>query len=628
MKKTILLSAFLLYSIFSFGANRTWDGDGGDNLWETASNWSGNQVPGPTDNAIFDAVTVTVSGTPPTRVQRLQIKGGADVTLDLDLNINDGTLGFHSIQYMTGGGTLTIAIGNTININTTTAKNGIFFQNAPAMLVNNGNINIAQSADAIKVDLGSFTNNGAIVITDPNSSRAIYLKSGASFTNNGSIDISGVKSGNDGLYIDEDLTNTGTITIDATSGDDCIHLKGGTFQNDGTITVNAQGTAGNNGFEIKTGAKLINNNSINADGGGTSGRAIVVDAGGELENTGTITATGGNASRRIATSGTFSNAKGATIEFGSGKIYVDGGTFTNNGLLKSDWANGLNLNSGSATNNGFYDWSTSEFDTDNGVSLTDGNGEVTASGCDVDIAEVDYHWDEDDPLNGSTGWDAAADGTFTIGTKEVKNYPPTVITDEYGTDVQIKIRELCVTAIPIELLKFTAKPTKSSILLSWTTLTEANTDYFSIEKSKDAKFFEEIGTVKAAGNSRKQLEYSLEDTGDLAGVNYYRLVTYDLDGNYKLSEVLRVSRSNLEQFTVYPTRLNKGELLNINIENSTTDAILSIYNSTGVLVYSTKISEGGKKIITIDDKFSQGIYYVKLLHINEVDIKKFFIIDN
>ena len=690
MKKTILLSAFLLYSVFSFGQTTVvWTGNGDGTSWDDGNNWNSGTVPA-TGDFVKLKKNVTITGIATNNPGRIIIvKQGTNpssVVLDLDLTI-DGIPDQHSITFNEGcslivssGRTLSVTAPNNKNgINTTNANqdvsfinngtvtfsggnNDIYLDGTGCSVENNGSISITSpSADGIHIsdyagakftnnsgatltintpsqdgidNFKSFVNNGTLSI-DGATSKSIFQRPGSTFSNTGEITINNVAASKDGIRLEGNFTNetNGNITVHGENGDDCISLNGSTFTNDGSITLYANGaSATNNGIAIDengaTGSLFINtsNNSLTIHSGDVSkGRGIYVYSGGKIQNTGTITIDEGKPSYRFYSKGIVENQKGGTIDVGDGKIQAFAGTFTNDGLLKSTLNNGLVDNGATTTNNGFYDWSTSEFDTDNGVSLTNGNAEVTASGCDIDIAQVDYHWKEDDSLNGSTGWDAATDGTFTIGTKEVKNYPPTVITDEYDTDVQIKIKNLCVTAIPIELLEFKAKPIKSYILLSWATLTETNTDYFTIEKSKDAKHFEEIGTVKAAGNSRNQLEYSIEDTENLSGINYYRLITYDLDGNYSSSDVISVSVSVLEPFTVYPTRINKGEFLNVDIANGTTDAFLSIYNNSGALVYSTEIREGGKKIITIDDRFRKGIYHVKLLHNNEVDIKKFLI---
>lgn len=54
MKGYLLLSALLAVCICSEAAIITWDGEGNDNQWSTASNWSGNVVPVAGDDVILD----------------------------------------------------------------------------------------------------------------------------------------------------------------------------------------------------------------------------------------------------------------------------------------------------------------------------------------------------------------------------------------------------------------------------------------------------------------------------------------------------------------------------------------------------------------------------------------------
>lgn len=77
--------------------------------------------------------------------------------------------------------------------------------------------------------------------------------------------------------------------------------------------------------------------------------------------------------------------------------------------------------------------------------------------------------------------------------------------------------------IPIELLGFTAEPEGKTIMISWFTGREMNTDYFIIEKSEDTKTFTQIGKIKAAGQSEEMKAYALLDKAPFEGVNYYRL---------------------------------------------------------------------------------------------------------
>ncbi|MEP7170130.1 MAG: hypothetical protein ABI855_12225, partial [Bacteroidota bacterium] len=66
--------------------------------------------------------------------------------------------------------------------------------------------------------------------------------------------------------------------------------------------------------------------------------------------------------------------------------------------------------------------------------------------------------------------------------------------------------------LPVELLFFTAAPVDNKeVLCSWSTASEINNDFFTVERSKNGKSFEEVEKVKGAGNSTKPLNYSFTD---------------------------------------------------------------------------------------------------------------------
>ena len=59
----------------------------------------------------------------------------------------------------------------------------------------------------------------------------------------------------------------------------------------------------------------------------------------------------------------------------------------------------------------------------------------------------------------------------------------------------------CDVPLPITLTNFTASCEDNVALISWSTTSENNNDYFTIEKSSDGVLFESIGIVDGAGNS-------------------------------------------------------------------------------------------------------------------------------
>ena len=99
--------------------------------------------------------------------------------------------------------------------------------------------------------------------------------------------------------------------------------------------------------------------------------------------------------------------------------------------------------------------------------------------------------------------------------------------------------------LPIELGTFTGLHNGRSVVLNWTTISETNNEYFTIQRTLDGVIFEDIGTVSGAGNSQTDIEYEFFDYAPFLGTSYYRLKQTDYDGQYKYSEVISVRyRSN------------------------------------------------------------------------------------
>jgi hypothetical protein len=88
--------------------------------------------------------------------------------------------------------------------------------------------------------------------------------------------------------------------------------------------------------------------------------------------------------------------------------------------------------------------------------------------------------------------------------------------------------------LPVELTLFTATPTNNGILLRWTTMSESNSDYFILEKSKDLYTFVEVARLKTSVYSNRKIDYEFLDRTPYDGVSYYRLVQVDLNGARKI----------------------------------------------------------------------------------------------
>ncbi len=92
--------------------------------------------------------------------------------------------------------------------------------------------------------------------------------------------------------------------------------------------------------------------------------------------------------------------------------------------------------------------------------------------------------------------------------------------------------------VPVTLSEFKVSSANNKASLSWKTLTELNTSYFSVRKSKDGSNYTEIGRVPAAGTSNTIRSYTFADNtiSNNEKYAYYLIATVDIDGSTQISE--------------------------------------------------------------------------------------------
>ncbi|NVO03668.1 MAG: T9SS type A sorting domain-containing protein [Bacteroidetes bacterium] len=169
----------------------------------------------------------------------------------------------------------------------------------------------------------------------------------------------------------------------------------------------------------------------------------------------------------------------------------------------------------------------------------------------------------------------------------------------------------CMTPLPIELISFnTSKNGDKTVLAKWSTASETNNDFFTIERSKDAFNYDEIGQVKGAGNSNIKQDYSFVDYYPLNGINYYRLKQTDFDGKFAYSEITSINMNDAGNsgFTIFPNPANT--VLNCLLySEEEIDAIFRIKDITGKVL----LQDGFKSIKQSIDisSLSAGIYFIE-----------------
>jgi len=95
--------------------------------------------------------------------------------------------------------------------------------------------------------------------------------------------------------------------------------------------------------------------------------------------------------------------------------------------------------------------------------------------------------------------------------------------------------------LPIELLDFTVTLDRGIVDINWSTASEANNDYFTIQRSQDAYTWENLKEIKGAGNSTSTLNYNIKDPKPYLGTSYYRLAQTDYDGTTEIFQPVSVT---------------------------------------------------------------------------------------
>ncbi|MDE1191803.1 MAG: right-handed parallel beta-helix repeat-containing protein, partial [Arachidicoccus sp.] len=163
-----------------------------------------------------------------------------------------------------------------------------------------------------------------------------------------------------------------------------------------------------------------------------------------------------------------------------------------------------------------------------------------------------------------------------------------------GSTIDIGAYEYQSTT-PITLSSFTvSKTAQKTALVKWTTSSEINNAYFSIQRSKDASIFATISTINGSGTSAIAHDYSFTDNNPLSGKSYYRLAQTDADGTMSYSSIraFQITYNSASTFNVYPNPIKSGSSLNIQLEQSSAPLKGSIINLSGISVYYFAIPGG------------------------------------
>lgn len=145
-----------------------------------------------------------------------------------------------------------------------------------------------------------------------------------------------------------------------------------------------------------------------------------------------------------------------------------------------------------------------------------------------------------------------------------------------------------VSPLPIVLASFNGNCENNGVHINWETASEQNSDYFTLERSRDGYEWIMVSTVSGAGTTGSTNTYEVID--NTAGEIYYRLKQTDFDGNSEYFGPIYVACSSTKnELTVFPNPSNGTFNVTVNSLDKLGEATMLVCDVSGKVIASRKV---------------------------------------
>jgi hypothetical protein len=177
--------------------------------------------------------------------------------------------------------------------------------------------------------------------------------------------------------------------------------------------------------------------------------------------------------------------------------------------------------------------------------------------------------------------------------------------------------------LPISLIRFNAICIgNDQVELSWSTASEINNDYFTVERSEDGIIWEAFDVVPGAGNSSTQLNYKVIDNNPFSGLTYYRLTQTDFDGTSETFDPEVSDCDGVGFEIVAANSLEASPILNLVVSAGSDerfDIVLHDMSGKQVLYQGNVMLYAGLNYLNIDKgDLGKGIYIISMVSETQV----------
>jgi hypothetical protein len=299
---------------------------------------------------------------------------------------------------------------------------------------------------------------------------------------------------------------------------------------------------------------------------------------------------------------------GGRIDFST----YDAATWDNNTYRPSDVTN-VNSAVGGANNSSkiidrFWITDASSYGTKPSATLSFTYIDAEWSAAGNAIAEANLGAQRFNTTAGN--WDAyTPGGTVSIASNTVVSVPATpadffrswTLTDN-------------TSPLPVELIQFEGECLGTGVSISWTTASETNNDFFTLQKSENGIDFQTLAIINGNGNSSIMHHYTYTDNFPFSSGTYYRLVQTDYNGHYELFPPVYAKTCSGEGSDINIYSHGSEEFTLLISSASTEDYLLTVYSATGQIIMKKVLSlQAGAYREDIQlDNFNSAMYFVNV----------------
>lgn len=227
------------------------------------------------------------------------------------------------------------------------------------------------------------------------------------------------------------------------------------------------------------------------------------------------------------------------------------------------------------------------------------------------------HWDTSKWVNMGNGFTSGNNSSGTIRTSSATT----------RSGIYALASSSSANPLPVELISFEVQKQNEAVKIDWTTASERDNQFFTVEKTKDGFNFEIVQYIDGKGTTNSLNSYMIIDEEPFDGLSYYRLSQTDGDGKVTYFEMKSVYFGSDSELLVFPNPGN-GEELNLLSSNLGLNSTVTIEDHSGKVIFHEMISQkDGTNMVQLyfTNKLSSGVYILKLENPGEISQQRFVV---